>query len=451
MGVGSVRRRRLGLGALLLVTTILVILALPREDVVLKKIGIDEPLKIRRGLDLQGGVYLVYEADMASLPQDQSAKTSDVLNNARAVIERRVNPGGAGEAIVQTAAGNRVVVQIPGLADPAEAISTIGKTALLEFYEVTTQGQDASAQGLIPTDVSGKDVQRATVDFQPQTNQPIVSLQLKGGDSTQKFGDLTTRLAGSPNLLVTLLDGEVVFGPATVQQPITNGQAQLSGNFTVKEAKQIATLLNAGALPVPIKLVAQATIGPTLGALSIKHSLVAAMIGLLSVAAFLLIYYRWAGLVAMAALIFYSLALASIIKLSVFTPYVMVITLAGIAGFILSIAVAVDANILILERVKEELAAGSNPVKAMVGGFDHAWTSIRDANATTIISSFILYVFGTPLIKGFALTLGVGVALSLLTVVTVSKLLLRTLSRSRLVERPGWVGLTYGFGKEPSR
>lgn len=433
MGV-KVRRRRIKLGLLIVVTLVLAVMAWPREDAVLSQLGVDSNLKIRRGLDLQGGVYLVYEAEIGSTDQASSA---EILKNAAAVIERRVNPGGAGEAIVQTASANRIVVQIPGLDDPAQALATIGRTAQLEFYEVT-EGEAGAQLG--PTAVNGQDVRRATINF-GQTGQPTVSLELKSGQSADEFAELTTRLAGTSTSLVAILDDQIVFGPAGVQTPITDGRAELSGNFTVKEANEVTTLLNAGALPVPVKLVAQQTIGPTLGELSVKESLVASVVGLLAVSIFLVVYYRWAGLMAVGALAFYTMALMSIIKLSVFTPYVIVLTLAGIAGFILSVAVAVDANVLIIERIKEELEAGQTPLAAAQAGFEHAWHSIRDANATTIISAFILYQFGAPLIKGFALTLGVGVAISLATAFSVSRLLLKTLARSRLSATTTWVGL----------
>ncbi len=444
MALSRAWRRRLKLALLVIVSVALAILAMPREDIVLKHLGISTQLKIRRGLDLQGGVYLVYQAEVSQLPKDSSQSTQQVVNNAAAVITRRVNPGGAGEAIVQTAANNRIIVQIPGISDPKSAIATIGRTAQLQFVEVDRVN---GKQQAVPTDVSGQDVSRATVDFIPQTGKPVVSLELKGGNSTQKFAALTEKLAASGNLLVALLDQQVVFGPATVQNPITDGRAQLSGNFTVAQAKDVATLLNAGALPVPVQLVAEHPVGPPLGELSIKQSLVAAVVGLLSVSLFLLIYYRWAGLMAVCAITFYTMALTAIIKLSVFTPYVIVLTLAGIAGFIMSIAVAVDANILIAERIKEEIVKGSSAPKATIDGFNHAWTSIRDANATTIISATILYIFGAPLIRGFALTLGIGVAISLTTAFTVSRFLLNTMSRSRLATKRSWIGLKVGGGK----
>lgn len=436
MGLKRTTKLRLSVLLLVVVSLLLVVIAWPREDLALKKIGINEPLKVRRGLDLQGGVYLVYQADVSSLPEGSDVK--QVMENARAVIERRVNPGGASEAVVQTAANNRIVVQIPGADNPEEAKNTIGRTAQLSFYEVVAADGN---QQIVPTEISGQDVDSATVDFAAQTSKPIVNLKFKGGESTDKFSAVTEKLSASGNQLVTLLDDQVVFGPANVEQPITNGEAQLSGDFNVKEANEIATLLNAGALPVPVSLEAQQTIGPTLGALSIKQSFVAALIGLLSICIFLIVYYRVAGFISVLSLLFYTAFMLSIIKLSVFTPYVLVLTLAGIAGFILGIAVAVDASILILERMKEEIARGASSTEAFEAGYTHALTSIRDANASSIISCFILYNFGAAIVKGFALTLGIGVALSLVTVLTVTKLLLRLTVRSRFASKPSWIGL----------
>ncbi len=441
MAVNKKTKRKIAIALLVITTLIIGIIALPREDVILKKIGIDTTLKVRRGLDLQGGAYLVYEADMSQL--EKGSNQSEVLKNAAAVIERRVNPGGTGEITVRTANENRIVVELPGVDNPDQANSVIGRTAQLSFYEVSQQptpGQENSSAGVVATNVSGKDVRRASVSFQQGSTKPIIELEFKGGESTKKFASLTTKLSQNGNALVVLLDNEVVFGPANVQDPIINGKGQLTGEFTAKQADEIATLLNAGALPVPVKVVAQQTIGPSLGSLSIKQSLLAAAMGLIGVALFMLMYYRRAGIVAVVALIFYSLFMFAIIKLSVFTPYVIVLSLAGIAGFILSIAVAVDTNILIFERMKEELKKGASRPSAFEAGFTHAWTSIRDANAATIISCVVLYIFGTPVIKGFAITLGLGVVLNIFTALTATKVLMRIMVRSKWSESKDWIG-----------
>jgi preprotein translocase subunit SecD len=233
-----------------------------------------------------------------------------------------------------------------------------------------------------------------------------------------------------------LLDEQVVFGPANVQTPITDGIAQLSGNFTVTEAKEIASLIEGGALPVPVKLVEQRTVGPSLGQESIAKSLLAGLIGLIMVAAFMLAYYRLPGLIAVAALVIYTILTLAIYKLSTLTPYTIVLTLAGIAGFILSIGMATDANILIFERWREELRAGRSLVAGLEAGFDRAWTSIRDSNITTLISCFILYYFSgsTPIIKGFAVTLALGVLVSMFTAIVVSRTFLRMFIQTRFAQ-----------------
>jgi preprotein translocase subunit SecD len=320
-------------------------------------------------------------------------------------------------------------VALPGVKNVNDAINTIGKTADLEFFSV-----DATTGAETPTTISGKDVDSATADYDPTTSQPIVRLQLKAGDSTKKFGALTTQLSQSGNLLLTTLDGQTIFGPARTEA-ITNGQAQLSGSFTVNQAKEIALEITSGALPVNVTLVEQNTVGPSLGRDSVAHSLVAGAIGLAIVAIFMLAYYRLAGLVAVLALFIYTTITLTLYKLSALLPgYTIVLTLAGIAGFILSIGMAVDANILIFERLKEELRAGKSFVAALEAAFDRAWTSIRDSNVSTLITCAILFATSssTPIIRGFAVTLGLGVLVSLFTSVVITRTLMR------LVIRQGW-------------
>lgn len=415
----------------------LVLLAWPREDVLLGKIGVDEPLSVKRGLDLQGGAYLVYEADTSEVEDAEQA-----LESAAVVIRRRVNPTGTSEAVVQRAEGNRIVVQLPGEDDIAAAVERIGRTAQLQFFEISISQEDQSVD-TIDTGITGEDVQSANVDVVPQTGQVVVNLKFRGGESTDNFADLTTRLYESQNPLMVQLDNQVVFGPAQVQSPILTGESQLTNQaFTVQSAQEIADLLNAGALPVPIEIVAQSQIGPTLGADTIKQSMVAAIIGLVSLGIFLIAYYRLMGVAMVVTLVFYTAATVTLYKLSAFTPYAIVLTLAGIAGFILSIAVAADANILITERMKEEFRNGLSLPRSLQQGFRRAWTSIRDANVATIIGCVILYIFGTPIIKGFAVTLGLGVVLSLISVWLVSLNIFRwLLSRGFARKHPSWMGL----------
>jgi preprotein translocase subunit SecD len=413
------------------------LLAFPKEDYLLHKLGLKKAhLQVKEGLDLKGGAHLVYQADLSKIG---GTDKNSAMQSLVKVVQQRVNPGGTSEINVQQAGSDRVLVELPGVKDVTQAQEIIGKTAQLTFLEIDPKTQ-------LPTDtgISGKDVQKATADFDPQSGQPIVSLQLKSGDATKRFGDLTTRLNQTGSQMATLLDQEIIFGPATVSSPITDGRAQLSGNFDVKQAKQIAQLINAGALPVPINLVEQRTVGPTLGQESVQRSLVAGIIGLAVVAFFMLAYYRLAGLVAVIALGIYTCLTLTLYKLSAFTPYTIVLTLAGIAGFILSIGMAVDANILIFERMKEELRAGKSFVAAVEAGFDRAWSSIRDSNVSTLITCAILYIFSgsIPIIRGFAVTLGLGVLVSMFTAVVVSRTLLRGIIATKHGRDPKWYGLT---------
>jgi preprotein translocase subunit SecD len=418
---------------ILILTVAAVFLAYPREDRLLSTLGIKNvKLQIRQGLDLQGGAHLVYQADTSKLG---GADKEKALSSLVDVIQRRVNPSGTSEIVVQVAGSDRVIVELPGVKDLTEAINTIGKTAELNFIELSQAGE-------APTGITGKDVDRADVDFDTQTGRPIVTLQMKAGDSTKRFAEATTRINQSGTQLVTMLDQDIIFGPASVSNAITDGRAQLQGNFTVNDAKQIAQLINAGALPVPVSLVEQRTVGATLGQDSIQRSLLAGIIGLLMVALFMILYYRLAGAVAVVALLLYGLLVLVVFKLSAVTPYPIVLTLAGIAGFILSIGEAVDANVLIFERFKEEVRSGKSILSALEAGFDRAWTSIRDSNAATIIICVILYNFGVPTIKGFAVVLIIGTLASLFTSLVVSRTLLRMVVRTSLGSDPKWWGVS---------
>jgi len=434
------KRRKWGFITVIVVAVVALALAMPREDLWLSKLGVKDPLKVRLGLDLQGGAQLVYQADLSKVSGADKTSAMESLNK---VIAQRVNPGGTSEVTIQTSGTDRVIIELPGVKDLNEAIATIGKTADLQFTEVKTSSTDATKVSAIPTGLSGKDVQRATVDFDPQTSQPIVSLQLKSGEPTKKFADLTTRINKEGNRLLVTLDQDVVFGPATVSNPITDGKAVLSGNFTTADAKKTAQLINAGALPVPISLVEQRTVGATLGQESIAKSIVAGIIGLTVVALFMILYYRFAGVIAVVALGIYTLITLALYKLSVASPSPIVLTLAGIAGFILSIGMAVDANILIFERTKEEYRGGKEFVSAVESGFDRAWSSIRDSNVSTLITCAILFIFAgsVPIIKGFAVTLALGVLVSMFTAITVSRTLLRMVMRTKWGTNPK----LYGF------
>lgn len=423
------RRIRLKFWLILVLAVLATVIAYPRESTVLRHLGIHSSIKLRQGLDLKGGAYLVYQADLSKVAKKDQAGAMQGLTK---VLTNRVNPSGTSETTVQIASNNRVVIQIPGSVDVAQVVNLLGQKADLEFFRVPANNPNS----LEPTGVSGSDVSRADASID-QTGQPIVQLKMKGGKSTQNFGNVTTSINQTGDRLVTMLDQQVIFGPATVQNPITDGNAQLSGNFTIAQAKQIAQLINSGALPVPITKVSEQTIGPTLGQESVQRSVVAGIIGLVVVALFMLSYYRLVGLVAVLALFVYTVLTITVYKLSAFTPYSIVLTLAGIAGFILSIGMAVDANILIFERMKEELRRGKSLVAAVEAGFDRAWTSIRDSNVSTLITCIILYEFSgsTPIIKGFAVTLGLGVLISMFTAVVISRTWLRLLIRTKPAQR----------------
>ena len=268
-----------------------------------------------------------------------------------------------------------------------------------------------------------KNLKKAALDFDPNTNQPLVALEF---DDTGKdlSGQITQANVGKP--VAIFLDGAVISAP-TVQEAITDGKAVISGNFTVKEAKDMVRRLNSGALPVPIKLLSQQTIGASLGADSVQKSLAAGIIGLLAATIFMLIFYRFPGLLSVFALLIYA-----IVSLAIFEAIPVTMTLAGIAGFILSIGMAVDANVLIFERTKEELRAGQSLTMAIENGFARAWTSIRDSNVSSIITCLVLAWFGTSVVKGFAITLAIGILVSMFTAITVTRTFLRLLVTQKL-------------------
>lgn len=419
-------------------TIVSAVLAYPRESDLFHKIGLKKAsLHVQQGLDLQGGAHLVFQADLSKTAQGDRDNAMSALID---VIQKRANPSGTSEISVQRQGSDRVIVELPGVKDVNDAIDRIGRTANLTFLEIPPASGGAAQPA--DTGISGKDVNRADPDFDSQTGQPVVRLQMKGS-AVGKFADLTTKINKEGGQLVTLLDNEIVFGPATVSSPITDGNAQLSGNFKdINEARKIAQEINAGALPVPVNLVEERTVGPTLGKESIQRSIVAGLIGLAIVALFMVAYYRLAGLLAVGALLIYTLITLTMYKLSALTPYAIVLTLAGTAGFILSIGMAVDANILIFERMKEELRAGRSMVAAVEAGFDRAWTSIRDSNVSTLITCVILYLFGASIIRGFAVTLGIGVLISLFTSVVISRTLLRLLIRRGWAQNPRLYGVS---------
>jgi protein-export membrane protein SecD len=390
----------------------------------------------RLGLDLSGGSHLVYEADTSLVPAGQ---VGDSMNSLRDVIERRINIFGVSEPVVQvqhsglvSGSKEQLIVDLPGVTDLNKAKDMIGKTPLLEFKTeaplgtpqkatVDENGQvvlDIGSQ-FVSTELTGRYLKKATLEFDPNTREPVVKLQFDD-IGTKLFADMTKNNIGKT--VAIFLDGSPISTPV-VREEIPNGEAVISGRFNPAEAKQLVGRLSSGALPVPIKLLSTQTVGASLGDSATSAGVKSGVIGFLFIALFLLIWYRLPGLVAVL-----SLGIFTTIVLALFKLIPVTLTTAGIAGFIISMGIAVDANVLIFERIKEELRAGRNIGDAVSAGFSRAWSSIRDSNLSTIITAIILFWFGTALIKGFALTLGLGVLVSIFTAISVSKVFLSLLS-----------------------
>jgi preprotein translocase subunit SecD len=425
-------------------------------------------IRVVRGLDLQGGLRVLLEAD---IPASQVV-TGDQLNTARSIIENRVNGLGVTEPLIQIAGNRRILVELPGIADPEQAISAIKETGLLEFVDpgTTNQSEVLALEGkVIQTDygttqnpVATATTEAPTTETPPatpestqaaaaatataqaggvatpppkiyhtvmtgavlktagvntdQSGKPYVAFELTS-DGSKLFGDYTSSHVG--DYLMIVLDKKVISAPR-IQQAITTGSGSITGSFTLDEANALAIQLRYGALPIPLKVVESQTVGPTLGQDSLRKSTVAGIVGLTVVVLFMALYYRLPGIVADMALIVYALTTFALFKLIPVT-----LTLPGIAGFVLSIGVAVDANILIFERMKEELRAGRTLAQGIDLGWSRAWPSIRDSNLSTLITCLILYwfgsTFGASIVKGFALTLAIGVLVSLFTAITVTR------------------------------
>ena len=382
---------------------------------------------IHQGLDLKGGAELVYGLDTSKISADQ---LNNAIESVRTVITQRVDQLGVSEAVVEPSkAGNTntLIVELPGITDIDQAKQLIGTTAKLEFWEQDSTSTQASVNSDAPagwkvTDLTGSDLKSALVQFDQQTNAPQIGLTFNS-DGAKLFDDITKRNLGKQ--VAIALDGQPITSPV-VQSEISSGQAQITGSFTVAEAKNLAIELNAGALPVPVNLIEQQTIGATLGADSVKASLLAGVIGLGLVMIFMVLYYGFLGVLASIALALYTLFIAAFVEA---IPVTM--SLAGIAGIILSIGMAVDANILIFERMKEELRAGKTVGLAIDQGFKRAWQSIRDSNVSSIITASILYFTTTGLVRGFALTLILGILLSMFTAIFVTRTFLKLALREK--------------------
>lgn len=392
-------------------------------NLTLGKFSLKRSFDLVLGLDLAGGSHLVFEAQTQDLDQVDREKA---VNSVRAVIERRVNLFGVSEpnvAISSFEDKDRIIVELPGIDDTQEAIDLIGKTAQLVFAEIGSE----NAPGVTKTPLTGAGLKSAEVTFDQTTGKPVVLLEFnqEGGEL---FAQLTEKNLGKP--LPIMLDDEIISAPL-VQQAITGGSAQISGEFTLQEAQNLAIQLNAGALPIPIHLIEQRTVGATLGFDSVQKSVSAGLIGLSMVLLFMVLAYGKLGLIADFALIIFG-----ILTLSIYKLMPVVLTLPGIAGFLLSVGMAVDANILIFERFKEEKI--QRPLSdALEVSFGRAWDSIRDANIATLVTAFVLanpldfsFLHTSGPVRGFAITLTLGIFVSLFTGIVVSRNLLRTFLKS---------------------
>lgn len=372
---------------------------------------------IKQGLDLQGGSHVVLQAvETPELKVDDDALKRSVM-----VVERRVNELGLTEPVIQRQGKDRIIVELPGVKDPEKAIAMLGRTAMLHFKDdkgnVVLTGNDLKdARGQIG-----------------QNNQAMVSLEFSS-DGAEKFANLTARNIGRQIAIV--LDGEVLTAP-TVNEAITGGRAVITGSRTMEEAEHLAILLRSGSLPVKLEVIENRTVGPTLGQDSKEKSINAFIIGCAAVFIFMLIFYRLSGVVADIALLLYTMMLLLVMRYLNAT-----LTLPGIAGIILSIGMAVDANVLIFERFKEEVRKGRTLRSAMDAGFDRALITIMDSNITTLMAAAILFYLGTGPIKGFAVTLALGVILSMISAVIVTKYLLHFLIFSNFTQNP-WI---FGVG-----
>jgi preprotein translocase subunit SecD len=418
-------------------------------------------IKTKLGLDLVGGVQILLEAD---LPETQTI-SGESLNTAKQIVENRVNGLGVSEAQVQTVGSRRIMVELPGLENPEQAVDTLKSTGLLEFVDMATITQQEaltlvdktiktdyqlSATSPItntseitdttdltarvwPTALTGADLENAQVSTD-KTGAYQVAITFTS-DGAKKFADYTNNHVG--DVLAIVLDKQVISVP-TINSKIEDGKAVITGNFNYDSANQLAVQLRYGALPVPLKIVESSTVGPTLGQDSLRKSLLAGGIGLSLVIIFMGLYYRLPGILADVALILYA-----IISFALFRFIPITLTLPGITGFVLSVGMAVDANILIFERLKEELRSGRTLRQAVDLGWSRAWPSIRDSNFSTLITCTILFWFGSTygasIVKGFSLTLAIGVLVSLFTAIIVTRTILHlVLDNIKSTDHPKW-------------
>lgn len=409
-------------------------------------IHIHRDISVHQGLDLQGGLQVLLEADV---PAHEEIDPDDITA-ARVIVQNRVNGLGVVEPLVQKAGERRIIVELPGVEDPEQAISTLRETGLLEFIDAgytflapgtsvrTTHGssEDSSLAEISPitgtetvagstevfsTVITGRDLAEAALALDDY-GKPEIRFRLKPA-GTQVFGDHTVSHVGQ--FLAIVMDKQVISSPR-IQTAIPDGSGRITGQFPIEEARSIAIQLRYGALPVPLKVVENRLVGPTLGQDSVQRSVRAGSIGLAIVLVFMLTYYRLPGLLADIALMLYALLNFASYKLIPIT-----LTLPAIAGFLLSIGMAVDANILVFERMKEELRRGQSLARASEAGFSRAWSSIRDSNLSSLITCVILFWFGSnfgaSIVKGFAITLALGMMINLFTAIVVTRTFVRSL------------------------
>lgn len=398
----------------------------------------DETFPFKFGLDLVGGSHLVYKADISEL---ESTEVDESMKALQTVLERRLNPFGTSEVQVRTEAASvfaendenehRVIIELPNVTDPQEAKDLIGLIPLLEFklpiseaeFNSLLTQQDLTATTSLEsifqeedlyatTDLTGRYIEKATVGQDHISGEILVSL-IFNNQGKDLFAEITRENIGQP--LAIFLDGEIISAPV-IRQEIFDGNAQITGGFTIEEAQELARNLNFGALPVPIELISTQSISESLGQNVLQAGITAAIFGVVCVMIFLIFIYRVAGVVASASLLIYIVVLLSIFKLFGF-----VFTAAGIAGFIISIGMAVDANVLIFERIREELSSGKELRAAIIDGFARAWLAIRDSNLSSIITACILFYLTTSLVQGFALTFGFGVLVSMFTAISITR------------------------------
>jgi protein-export membrane protein SecD len=408
-------------------------------------------VETKLGLDLQGGLRVEYQAQQVG---DRIPRPED-LEVIRGIVERRVNASGVSEPVITTQGADRVVVELPGVSDPNAVRALVGQTGRLDFVPLgNVQKNEGELIDLdqFPPLFSGEELETAAIGADGQTGARVVTFVLKE-NGARLFEEYTRANIG--NYFAIVLDSRVISAPR-IENAIPGGRVQISsgtiGGFPLKEAQELTTVLQFGSLPFPIVELSNVTISATLGEQFLTQSLFAGAIGIGLVILFMLIYYRLPGLIASFALVYYT-----ILVLAVFRLIPVTLTLAGIAGFVLSIGMAVDANILIFERMKEEMRIGKSLPAAVEAGFGRAWNSILDSNVSSLITATILYVFGSSTIRGFALVLIIGVLVSMFTAITVTRTILRLIVTQDWARRAALYGVTEqefvarGGGRVPVR